>query len=125
MGERVSNRELAKAIFTAMNGRDPAHLEPYLSRDAVFDFPGPGLIKGSRKILVFLKVLFRKYPRLEFSIEDILVDEDHACAVWTNQGEDKKGKPYQNRGITFMRFSEGKIVLISDYFKDTSFVEAS
>jgi ketosteroid isomerase-like protein len=123
--EAPSNRELAEAIFTAMNERDPAHLGPYLSEDAVFDFPGPGLIEGPRKILVFLKVLFRKYPRLEFSIEDILVEGDRACAVWTNQGEDKKGNPYQNRGITLMRFSEGKIVFISDYFKDTSFVEAS
>jgi len=123
--KKISNRELAKAIFTAMNRRDPAHLGPYLSEGAVFDFPGPGLIEGSRKILVFLKVLFRKYPRLEFSVEDILVDGDQACAVWTNEGEDKKGNSYKNRGISLIRFSEGKIVFISDYFKDTSFVEAS
>jgi len=121
----ISNRELAKAIFTAMNSRDVSHLEQYLGEEAVFDFPGPGLIEGPRRILVFLKVLFRKYPRLEFSIEDILVDGNQACAVWTNEGEDKKGNPYQNRGITLMRFAEGKIVFISDYFKDTSFLEAS
>jgi len=123
MDAGISNRELAKAIFTTMNSRDVSHLEQHLAEEAVFDFPGPGLIEGRRKILVFLKVLFRKYPRLEFSVQDIIVEGDRAYAAWTNEGEDKKGNPYQNRGVTFMRFSEGKIVFISDYFKDTSFVE--
>ena len=125
MGARISNRELAEAIFTTMNGRDVSHLEQYLAEDAAFDFPGPGLIEGPRRILVFLKVLFRKYPRLEFSVEDIILEGDQACAAWTNEGVDKKGNPYKNRGITPVRFSEGKIVFISDYFKDTSFVEAT
>ena len=125
MDAGISNRNLAEAIFTTMNGRDVSHLEHYLAEDAVCDFPGPGRIEGPRRILVFLKVLFRKYPRLEFSVVDILVDGDQACAVWTNEGEDKKGKPYQNSGVTLMRFSEGKIVFISDYFKDTSFVGVS
>ena len=123
MDTGIANQKLAKAIFTAMNKRDPTHLGQYLSDDAVFHFPGPGLIEGPRKILLFLKVLFRKYPRLKFFVEDILVEGDRGCAVWTNRGEDKKGNPYQNSGITFMRFSGGKIVFISDYFKDTSFVE--
>ena len=125
MDTGISNRELAEAIFTTMNGRDASHLEQYLAADAIFDFPGPGRIEGPRRILVFLKVLFRKYPRLEFSVEDILVDGDQACGVWKNEGEDKQGRPYQNSGVTLMRFSKGKIVFISDYFKDTSFVEAS
>jgi ketosteroid isomerase-like protein len=108
-----------------MNGRDVSHLEQYLAEDAVFDFPGSGRIEGPRRIRVFLKALFRKYPRLEFSVECILVDNDRACAVWNNAGQDRKGNPYQNSGVTFMRFSDGKIAFISDYFKDTSFVEAS
>jgi len=121
----ISNRELAEAIFTTMNSRDVSYLEQHLGKKAIFDFPGPGLIEGPRKILVFLKVLFRKYPRLEFSVEDIIVEGDRACAIWTNEGKDKKGNPYKNRGITLMRFSEGKIVFISDYFKDTSFADRS
>ena len=125
MEKAPSNRELAEAIFTTMNGRDVSHLKQYLAEDAVFDFPGPGRIEGPRRILVFLKVLFRKYPRLEFSVENILVDGDRACAVWKNEGEDKQGNPYENSGVTLMRFSSGKIVFISDYFKDTSFLEAS
>ena len=49
------------------------------------------------------------------------MEGDHACAVWSNEGENKKGNPYNNRGATLVQISEGKIVFMSDYFKDTSF----
>ena len=114
-------RTCASGIFAAMNSRDLSGLEPHLADDAVFDFPGAGSITGKKKILLFLKVLFRKYPRLKFTVEDILLEGDRACAVWSNQGEDTSGSPYQNRGITLVRVAKGKIVFISDYFKDTSF----
>ncbi|MCX5903894.1 MAG: nuclear transport factor 2 family protein [Proteobacteria bacterium] len=110
----------AGEIFTAMNSRDLSGLARYLADDAVFDFPGAGCITGKKKILLFLKVLFRKYPRLRFTVEDMLIEGDRACAVWSNQGEDSHGTPYKNRGVTVVRIAQGKIIFISDYFKGTS-----
>jgi ketosteroid isomerase-like protein len=118
-------RTCAGGIFAAMNSRDLTGLEQHLAEDAVFDFPGAGSITGKKKILVFLKVLFRKYPRLKFTVEDILLEGDRACAVWSNEGEDTSGTPYNNRGITLVHVAHGKIVFISDYFKDTSFTSAA
>lgn len=117
-------RALTQTIFEAFNKRDVSELEQYLAEDVVFDFPGTELMEGRKKILLFFKILFRKYPRLEFHVEDILVNGDHACAVWSNRGENKRGNPYKNRGVTLVRMSEGKIVCISDYFKDTSFTQS-
>jgi ketosteroid isomerase-like protein len=91
----------------------------------VFDFPGAGRICGPKKILTFLKALFRKYPRLKFTVEDILLEGDRACAVWSNEGEDSRGTPYRNCGMTLVHVAKGKIVFISDYFKDTSFTSAA
>lgn len=108
-------------LFAALNCRDLSLLDGYLAEDAGFDFPGPGLITGRKKILLFLKILFRKYSRLTFSVERIIREQDYACAVWTNEGEEKTGKAYRNRGITFLHVKEGKIIYLSDYFKDTSF----
>jgi ketosteroid isomerase-like protein len=118
-------RACAGEIFAAMNSRDLSGLARYLADDAVFDFPGAGCIAGQKKILLFLKVLFRKYPRLRFTVEDILLDGDRACAVWSNEGEDSSGTPYRNRGVTVLHIAQGKIVFISDYFKDTSFTAAA
>jgi ketosteroid isomerase-like protein len=118
-------RTCASGIFSAMNSRDLTGLELHLADEAVFDFPGAGCITGKKKILLFLKVLFRKYPRLRFTVEDILLEGDRACAVWSNEGKDSHGTPYKNRGVTVVRIAQGKIIFISDYFKDTSFIAAA
>jgi ketosteroid isomerase-like protein len=118
-------RTCAGGIFAAMNSRDLSGLSRHLAEDAVFDFPGAGRICGQKKILTFLKALFRKYPRLKFTVEDILLEGDRACAVWSNEGEDSHGTAYRNRGMTLVHVAKGKIVFISDYFKDTSFTSAA
>jgi len=118
-------RTCASGIFAAMNSRDLSGLELHLADDAVFDFPGAGRICGHKKILTFLRALFRKYPCLRFSVEDILLEGDRACAVWSNEGADSRGTPYRNRGVTLVHVTQGKIVFISDYFKDTSFTGAA
>ena len=118
-------KDLPHILFTTMNTRDLSGLEEHLSEDAVFDFPAAGTIQGKKKVLTFLKVLFRMYPRLTFTVEDVIVEGDRACAVWSNKGESKEGRPYENRGVTILRICNGQIVSLSDYFKDTSFVRSS
>jgi len=113
----------ARTFFDAMNARDFTALELHLSRDVIFDFPGVDLIDGSRRMLLFLKLLFRAYARLVFTVEEVLVDEERACVLWTNEGQTAEGKPYRNRGVTVMHFSDGRIDSLSDYFKDTSFIK--
>jgi len=117
--------EMTEAVFKAMNSRDFTGLEQIITDDVAFDFPGVGKVEGSRRTLLLLKSLLRKYPKLHFTISEILSLDDRSCAVWTNEGEDMKGKPYANSGITLLHFSGDKIQFISDDFKDTSFVESS
>jgi ketosteroid isomerase-like protein len=125
MGNQPLTRICAEKIFAAMNSRDVSELAPYIAEEAFFDFPGAGCITGKKRILLFFKILFRKYPRLIFSINDIIVEGERACAVWSNEGENAQGTPYRNRGITLVRIADGQITGISDYFKDTSFVESA
>ena len=125
MGAQPLTRICAEKVFAAMNSRDVSELTPYIAEDATFDFPGAGCITGKKRILLFFKILFRKYPRLTFSIDDIIVEGDRACTVWSNEGEDAHGTAYQNRGITLVRTAAGQITFISDYFKDTSFVAST
>ena len=89
------------------------------------EYPSQGLekVKGCRRIIVFLKAVLRKYPELKFTIEKIIVEGVGAAVVWANKGKDKSGEPYDNRGSTFLQMRAGKIVLISAYFKDTSFLK--
>jgi ketosteroid isomerase-like protein len=123
MNNFLSIHDMAQRVFAGMNTRDFSELEEILDEGVVFDFPGAGLIEGPRKVLIFLKTLLRKYPKLTFTISEIIKDEQRACVVWSNEGEHIDGSPYKNRGITLLHFSGGKIKFISDYFKDTSFVK--
>lgn len=121
MEEAMSNEHLAGAFMDALNKRNYAEFPQRLIEDAALDFPGPGRIKSRKKIISFLKALFRRFPRLEFTVHDIIAEGDRACIVWTNEGERNDGQPYSNSGITLLHMSDGKIAFISDYFKDTSF----
>jgi ketosteroid isomerase-like protein len=114
----------ARTFFDAMNARDFTDLELHLAPDVAFEFPGAGTIDGSRRMLLFLKLLFRRYSRLVFTVREVLADDERACVVWTNEGQTVDGGTYRNSGITFMRFSGGRIAYLSDYFKDTSFIKA-
>lgn len=116
---------LTQSVFNAMNSRDFSEMERNITDDAAFDFPGVGRIEGGKRVIIFLKALLRKYKELKFTVSEIVEGTDRACAVWTNEGEHINGNPYSNRGITLLWFSEGRINFISDYFKDTSFVENS
>ncbi|MEK6795039.1 MAG: nuclear transport factor 2 family protein [Spirochaetota bacterium] len=115
-------RGYAELIFSSMNSRDLSSLEAHLAENAVFDFPGTALVEGRRRIAVFLRMLFRKYPKLSFTIDDIIVDGTDAVAVWHNEGVHADGSPYANRGVTLIRTDGSAITFISDYFKDTSFI---
>ena len=121
-GTSQTNR-MAETVFTAMNTRDFSDFEHLITEDVAFDFPGAGRAEGNRRTLLLLKSLLRKFPRLEFSISEVISQADRACVVWTNEGEDVKGNPYANAGITLLHFRDGKISFISDYFKDTSFTK--
>jgi len=118
-----TNRTIAGIIFNALNNRDLTLLEEYLDEQATFDFPGTTLIKGRKKIILFFKILFRKYPRLTFTVKETLVEGEGVCVLWTNNGTNNKGHAYNNSGVTFVRITDGKILFLSDYFKDTSFAE--
>jgi ketosteroid isomerase-like protein len=117
------NRHIAGIIFSALNHRELMQLNDYLDENATFDFPGTKLIKGRKKIFAFFKILFRKYPRLTFTIQETIADGENVCILWTNEGITRNNTPYANQGVTYVHISDRKIHFISDYFKNTSFID--
>ncbi|MCB1161934.1 nuclear transport factor 2 family protein [bacterium] len=110
-----------QAFFAAMNARDAARLGELLADDAVFHFPKTAPLEGATRILRFFKVLWRGYPRLEFSIRSAIEDPAAARAAvhWTNAGQTREGEPYANEGVTLLAWADGRFTWISDFFKDT------
>lgn len=116
-----NNKHLASLIFAALNKREFSDVQPFLSDDIVLNFPGVGDVSGTKRVLVFMKSLLRKFPELNFIVGDVISEGEKVVVIWTNTGKKITGEDYTNSGNTLFHFSEGKIMLISDYFKDTSF----
>ena len=54
-----------------------------------------------------------------FEVLDRALGGERAAVHWRNRGEDRDGHPYANEGVTWLRFDRGRIVFLSDFFKDT------
>ena len=107
-------------VFQALNQRELSLLDEVLHPDAVFHFPGTQPLFGSKKIVRFMKLLFRMYPKLEFTTGRVAIGNTCMAVEWTNSGLDRKGIAYENAGVTFIEQKNGKIVYMSDTFKDTA-----
>ena len=106
-------------FFQILNERDLEAADTLLDVGAEFSFPKTAPITGKERILKFLRILFRSFPELTFTIKRVIHDGDLAAVHWTDRGVNRKNEPYDNEGVTILELKAGKIVLISDFFKNT------
>ncbi len=108
-----------RQFFDALNTRDFQTMEQLLDADAEMFFPKTQPLYGRKRILQFLRLLFRKYPQLSFSVHRTIRQEHLTAIHWTNRGKTRAGQPYENEGVTLFELSGDRIRFISDFFKDT------
>ena len=111
--------EIIEVLFGAINNQDLDNFGALLSEEAVFYFPKAKPFVGRENVLKFMKILFRKFPVLQFETSRIVADDRRAAVEWTNEGHDRSQNPYANAGVTLIEIESGKIVYISDTFKNT------
>ena len=122
MDKKELYKKIAISVFEAMNTSDFSVYEDNADEDLSFDFPGVDTVIGVKRVILFFKVLLRKYNNLTFTVKEVIVEDQKACVVWMNKGEEKSGGVYENSGITLFHFKNDKVTYISDYFKNTSFI---
>jgi NhaP-type Na+/H+ and K+/H+ antiporter len=118
----MDKKQIAGLIFSSMTNKNFDQVSEYFADNLVLDFPGLGNVKTKRKVIIALKAILRKYTKLSFFVDKIIQENDEICVLWHNEGIRTDEKLYKNTGLTYIRFEENKIVFLSDYFKDTSFV---
>ena len=106
-------------FFQVLNERDLVEADNLLASQAELFFPKTKPMVGKDRILKFLKIFFRQYPELIFTVERVIRQGDQAAVHWTNRGMNRRKDPYENEGVTILEMKNGKIVFISDFFKDT------
>ena len=110
---------LVSLFFEMVNTRNLDELGSHLAENAEFYFPKTQPLVGKSQILRFFNILFRRFPRLEFEVQRVIVEEQRAAVHWKNRGVNRKQEPYENEGVTLLESRGKKITWISDFFKDT------
>jgi ketosteroid isomerase-like protein len=106
-------------FFEVLNERDLDEADTLLDSRTEFFFPKTKPIIGKDRILKFLNIFFRQYPELIFTVVRVIHQGNQAAVHWTNCGISRRKEPYENEGVTIMEIKNGKIVYISDFFKNT------
>ena len=114
-----SEEQIVHKFFEVFNDRDSEKMEDLLNSDAEFFFPKTQALIGKERILKFLKILFRHYPELSFTIRRVIQQGEWAAVHWANQGLNRRKETYENEGVTILKMRHGKISYISDFFKNT------
>jgi ketosteroid isomerase-like protein len=115
----MNNDKAISRFFELVNERDLEKLEALLTENAAFYFPKTKPMLGKDRIIRFFKILFHKFPQLEFQTQGTIRQGSKAAVHWSNQGMSRRDEPYQNEGVTILEMEEGRIKYISDFFKDT------
>lgn len=115
----MNDGNVVSRFFDFVNERDLKSLEALLVEDASFYFPKTKPMLGKNRIIRFFKILFHKFPRLEFQTHCTIIQGPKAAVHWSNRGMSRREEPYENEGVTILEMEEGRIKFISDFFKDT------
>lgn len=104
-----------------LNSLDIKHLEKWFTDESVIWIPHTKEISGKNRILALFKAIFRKYDRIEWQVFEIFPLGDQKYFYQTKSYGTMINKGiYENSICTVVHFSEaGKIIYLSDYFKDT------
>ena len=81
MNKQADYKCIALSIFDAMNSGDFTKFQENTMEDICLDFPGADRIEGAKRLILFFKVLLRKYRNLKFDIKDVIVEDDLLEAI--------------------------------------------
>ena len=115
----MADNAIIERFFNLLNRRALPEMDAVLTAEARLDFPKTRPLIGKDAILKFLRLLFRQYPQLNFTVEGIIREGSKAAVHWTNRGLNRKGEPYANEGVTLIDLDDSRIRHISDFFKNT------
>ncbi len=105
-----------------MHTKDACKVADWFAEEGSLWIPPAMQVEGKGRIKALFRALFARYEFLQWTIVDILPVGDHRCIhICESHGKIKGCEEYRNRVMTDIVFNEeGKILSLSDYFKDTS-----
>ena len=115
-------RDKIIAFMEDMESNCPERVSSWFTNESTLWIPPALPITGISRIKALFRALFRRYEYVSWKIVDILPVGSNRCIhICDSVGKMIGCDNYTNRVITDIVFNEdGKIISLSDYFKDTS-----
>ncbi len=115
--------QLITDMFDALNNHDVDALLACITDDCVFENPGPApdgtRHAGKHEIREFFTQVFETTPTAKFTLETILVGENHGAVMhrYTWADNPAAGDPGSVRGVSVFTIRDGKVAEMYDYVK--------
>ncbi len=109
-------------FFDALSAGDIDTAIKVFAEDGVLLFPGLRPVLGHALLRRILKIIRQRYDDIAWDPPGVIVcSGDWVATAWTVRGTFKRsGLAYYNEGLSLVRLDdEGRIAVLSDYFKDT------
>ncbi len=109
------------AFMTDLDTKDTKQLSNWFVEKSQVWIPPGQPVEGSSRIIAQFRAIFRRYKDLNWKVNEVFqLSENRGLCISSSWGT-INGKPYSNELVTDFTFNnEGKILRLSDYFKDTS-----
>lgn len=106
--------DTVQRLYAAYLGADPNGMADLLVPDAEVRFLGHIELTGreaARKLFVENESLLTD---LEFTIHTLVVDGEHAAALWTERATTNAGEPWLNHGVDVFRVVDGQVAVLHE-----------
>jgi len=124
-------REVATAIFDAVNRHDLDTVIALYHTDVIADFVAVGVFNGASAVRAFFTEIFAAMPDFALEVLGLVCDDEYAVVQWRAtgsftgtpfQGIHATGRPVELRGVDVMRFEQGKLKHNTIYYDGLGFV---
>ncbi len=114
-----SNKALVRRLFEEVfPAGDPSAVRDLVAAGIIDHDPFPGQPTGREGIEYVVSTLHTAQPDLQFTIDDLLAEEDRVAIRWTLRGtltgpmlgQPPTGQPVQQTAIVIFRIADNKIV---------------
>src|SRR6185437_3144241 len=124
------NQALLRHVYNEASRHNTPPLLDSLAEDAVWTIIGSTFLSGTfrGKDAILTKLLGPLAASTEngvtFTIERLIAEDDHVVLIANGTATAKTGRPYDNYYCIVARFTDGKIVAMTDYI-DTELITSA
>lgn len=112
-------KKISEKVFNFINEKKWDEVIDFFDDDASLIFPGTSPLGGVHRGKEAIKKYFRRMNiavfDIRFDIKNISESEEIAFIEWENHGRTRRGKEYNNNGVTVIKIKNGKISELRDY----------